>query len=213
MRAPGPVAAFTTCPAPWGTIHVAATARGIVALHLDSETVPFVDGLARRLHGPVAPVEDPAVPDEWRVMLLRAVSEVVEYLAGNRRQFDLPLDLTPLSEWDRIVLTGAAGVPFGETVGYGELARRIGRRGAARAVGSAMGRNPVGLLIPCHRVIASDGGLGGYGGSGYSGREAALALKRRLLTGEGAWPAESPSAATRGRGGGPMERAEPAGRE
>jgi len=76
----------------------------------------------------------------------------------------------------------------GETVGYGELARRIGRPGAAQAVGGAMGRNPVPILIPCHRVIAGDGTIGGYGGSNYADRRASLAIKRRLLAIEGIEP-------------------------
>jgi methylated-DNA-[protein]-cysteine S-methyltransferase len=181
----GPAAAFTTCPAPWGTIHVAATGRGVVALDLDTETAAFVDGLARRLHGPVVPMEDASVPAALRQLLDRTVKQVGEYLARTRRTFDLPVDLSPLSEWDRRVLSGAARLGYGEAVGYGELARRIGKPGAARAVGSAMSRNPVGLVIPCHRVIASDGTLGGYGGSSYDDRQAALARKRELLAHEG----------------------------
>jgi methylated-DNA-[protein]-cysteine S-methyltransferase len=181
----GPIAAFTTCQGPWGTIHVAATARGVVALDLAAETPAFVDGLARRLHGTVVPVENAAVPGEWRSLLERAVRQVGEYLAGARRTFDLPVDLRPLSEWDRRVLTGAARLGYGEAVGYGELARRIGKAGAARAVGGAMSRNPVGLVIPCHRVIASDGSLGGYGGYSSADRQTALALKRELLAREG----------------------------
>jgi O-6-methylguanine DNA methyltransferase len=76
-------------------------------------------------------------------------------------------------------------IPRGQTAGYGEVARRIGRPGAARAVGGAVGRNPVGLLVPCHRVIAADGTLGGYGAAAWGGREAALAVKRELLLLEG----------------------------
>ena len=75
--------------------------------------------------------------------------------------------------------------PAASTAGYGEVARRIGRPGAARAVGGAVGRNPVGLLIPCHRVIAGDGTLGGYGAAAWGGREAALEVKRELLALEG----------------------------
>jgi O-6-methylguanine DNA methyltransferase len=179
-----PVAAFTTCPAPWGLLHVAATAAGIVAVDLGSETPDFVDGLARRLHGRVLPGEDGEVPAEWRATLSEAGRQMGEWFAGERRSFDLPIDLR-VSDWDRLVLTGAARLQFGETVGYGELARRIGRPGAAQAVGGAMGRNPLPILIPCHRVIAGDGTLGGYGGSTYADRRAALAIKRRLLALEG----------------------------
>jgi methylated-DNA-[protein]-cysteine S-methyltransferase len=76
-------------------------------------------------------------------------------------------------------------IPRGTTASYGEVARRIGRPGAARAVGGAVGRNPVGLLVPCHRVIAGDGTLGGYGVAAWGGLEAALDLKQALLRLEG----------------------------
>ncbi len=187
-RVAGPAAAFTTCPAPWGQLHVAATASGIVAVDLDSETPDFVDGLTRRLHGRVLPAEDGDVPAEWRATLGAATRQIGEWFAGKRRRFEVPIDLR-VSNWDRLVLDGAARLQYGETVGYGELARRIGRPGAAQAVGGAMGRNPVPLLIPCHRVIAGDGTLGGYGGSNYADRQTALAIKRRLLALEGVRPA------------------------
>ena len=181
------VAAFTTCPAPWGSLQVAATAVGVVAVDLGSETPDFIDGLARRLHGSVLPAEDGEVPAEWRATLDAATKQIGEWFAGTRTAFELPIDLR-VSDWDRLVLTGAARLRYGETAGYGELARRIGRPGAAQAVGGAMGRNPVPILIPCHRVIAGDGSLGGYGGSNYADRQACLAIKRRLLGIEGAWP-------------------------
>jgi O-6-methylguanine DNA methyltransferase len=186
MTTPPPaiVAAFTTCPGPWGQIHVATSAHGIVALELGSETAPFVDSLARRLHGTVVPAEDGDVPEGWRETLAAATRQIAEFFAGGRRTFDLPIDLRG-SEWDRLVLTGAARLQYGETVSYGELARRIGRPGAAQAVGGAMGRNPIGLLIPCHRVIGASRRIGGYGGSSDSERRAALDIKRELLALEG----------------------------
>jgi methylated-DNA-[protein]-cysteine S-methyltransferase len=162
---------------------VAATAAGIVALHLDTETADFVDGLSRRLRGQVLPAEDGQVPAEWRATLAEAARQIGEYFGGKRRVFELPIDLL-VSDWDRRVLTGVAGVGYGETISYGELARRIGHPGANQAVGGAMSRNPIGLVIPCHRVVAT-GGLGGYGGSSYADRQAALAVKRRLLAIEG----------------------------
>ncbi|MCG0314672.1 MAG: MGMT family protein, partial [Calditerricola sp.] len=97
----------------------------------------------------------------------------------------VPVDLADRSDWDRLVLGAVRAIPRGETASYGEVARRIGRTGAARAVGGAVGRNPVGLLIPCHRVIAGDGSLGGYGVAAFGGRGAALAVKRELLALEG----------------------------
>jgi methylated-DNA-[protein]-cysteine S-methyltransferase len=178
------VAAFATCPAPWGMLHVAATAAGIVAVGLDEETPGFVDDLARRLHGTVLPAEDAEVPAAWCTTLDAAARQIREYFAGDRRGFDLPIDLR-VSDWDRLVLTGAAGLAFGETASYGELARYIGRPGAAQAVGGAMGRNPVPILIPCHRVVGANGALGGYGGSTWADRQAGLAIKRALLSIEG----------------------------
>lgn len=85
------------------------------------------------------------------------------FWAGDLRTFDLPLDLrgTP---FQRSVWTQLAAIPFAETISYGELARRVGDPGAARAVGAANGRNPVSIVVPCHRVIGASGTLVGYGG-------------------------------------------------
>ena len=97
----------------------------------------------------------------------------------------MKLDLDDRPAWDRAVLGAARTIPRGETRSYGEIARQVGRPGAARAVGGAIGRNPVALAIPCHRVIAGDGTLGGYGGGWWGDRDALLDLKARLLAGEG----------------------------
>jgi methylated-DNA-[protein]-cysteine S-methyltransferase len=178
-----PIAAFVTLPASWGILHVAATASGIVAVDLGAETPFFVDDLSRRLHGTV-PAEDGEVAAEWRTVLYEATRQIGEFLAGTRRVMTVRIDLR-VSDWDRLVLTGAARLQFGETASYGELARRVGRPGAAQAVGGAMSRNPVPILIPCHRVIAAGRRIGGYGGSNYADRQAALDIKRRLLALEG----------------------------
>jgi methylated-DNA-[protein]-cysteine S-methyltransferase len=132
-----PVAAFVTFPAPWGILHVAATSKGIVAVDLGAETPFFVDDLARRLHGTVLPAEDGDVPAEWRAALDEATRQIGEFLSGARQAMTVPIDLR-VSDWDRLVLTGAARLQFGETASYGELARRVGRPGAAQAVGGAM---------------------------------------------------------------------------
>lgn len=161
----------------------------IVAVDLGTETPDFVDGLARRLHGRVVPAEDGEILVEWRAALDAASRQIGEFFAGKRQSFSVPIDLR-VSDWDRLVLTGAARVHFGETASYGELARRVGRPGAAQAVGSAMGRNPVPILIPCHRIIGAHGTLGGYGGATYADRQAALAMKRRLLAIEGTTPGD-----------------------
>jgi len=104
----------------------------------------------------------------------RATAELREYLAGERTFFDLPWDLRTLPPFSRRVLEVTARIPFGDVRTYAEVARAIGAPRASRAVGNALGANPVPLVIPCHRVIRGDGGTGGYGlGS---------ALKPRLLT-------------------------------
>ena len=112
----------------------------------------------------------------------RIARQLDEFFAGRRTEFDVAVDLTvaDLSDFQRHVLaTARAEVPYGETVTYGELAELAGRPGAARAVGTAMARNPVPLFVPCHRVVAA-GGIGGYGGG-----PAGIALKRALLDLEG----------------------------
>jgi methylated-DNA-[protein]-cysteine S-methyltransferase len=108
----------------------------------------------------------------------RATEQLAQYLRGERREFDLPLDLSGVDPEPRAVLEELrAGTPYGTVITYGELARRSGCTGGARAVGQIMARNPLPLVIPCHRVVAA-ADLGGYGGG--------LSLKRRLLRLEGA---------------------------
>lgn len=89
--------------------------------------------------------------------------QLAEYFAGERTCFDVPLELEG-TEFQRRVWSELCAIPYGETISYGELARRVGNPKAYRAVGLANGRNPVAVIVPCHRVISSDGSLGGYGG-------------------------------------------------
>lgn len=113
-----------------------------------------------------------AEADAGHPLVRRALAQLREYFAGLRRQFDLPL--APVGSAFQVrVWQALCAIPYGETRSYGELARAIGSPRAARAVGAANGANPIAIVIPCHRVIQSDGGLGGYGG----GRE----LKQFLL--------------------------------
>lgn len=174
----------TTADTPWGPARIAVGRHGVVALSLLSPIEVFEAGLARRGYTSLAPLER---SHGRRADLAAEVSDRIgAYVLGAPVPLaDLPVDLTDRSSWDRLVLEAVRAIPRGETVGYGEVARRIGRTGAARAVGGAVGRNPVGLLIPCHRVIAGDGSLGGYGVAAWGGREAALDLKRQLLALEG----------------------------
>lgn len=103
----------------------------------------------------------------------RVARELEEYARGRRREFTFPVTAEGTS-FDRRVWERVAAIPYGATRTYGEIARELGRPGAARAVGAANGRNPIPIVIPCHRVVAAGGGLGGYGGG--------LPLKRRLLS-------------------------------
>ncbi len=93
----------------------------------------------------------------------RAVQQLAEYFDGGRTTFDVPLELGGTA-FQRTVWAALRGIPYGETVSYGELAGRIGRPTASRAVGLANGRNPVSIIVPCHRVVGSTGDLTGYGG-------------------------------------------------
>ena len=164
---------FAVIDSPHGPIHAAVTERGVRAVAFRTTTEAFLGGrtTVRRAegHGYVAQLE----------------SELADYWAGMRQIFDVPLDLAVRTAWDRRVLDVVRSIAFGQTLSYGEVARRAGSPGAARAVGGAVGRNPIGLLIPCHRVIAADGRLGGYGGSWLADAGQLLALKRALLAGEG----------------------------
>lgn len=108
-----------------------------------------------------------------------AMRQLGEYFAGERSDFDLPL--TPLgTAFQRSVWRQLQEIPYGATISYGELARRVGNPKASRAVGSANGRNPLPIVIPCHRVIAGDGTLGGFGG-GLATKQTLLALEQRNL--------------------------------
>lgn len=183
---------------PWGPVHVAATERGIVAVGWLTTEAAFEADLARRLDGSVDeasddPVDeasddpaDDAADDRTRRHLGGAIAALGDLFAGRPMHATVRFDLSDRAPWDQRVLTAVAGIPWGSTASYGEIARRIGSPGAARAVGGAVGRNPVSLLIPCHRVIAADGTIGGYGGDGWGGgREERLDIKRDLLAREG----------------------------
>jgi len=108
-------------------------------------------------------VEDRKEGAASNVLCAETVRQLAEYFDGKREDFDLPLELTG-TEFQRQVWTELTSIPFGQTVSYGDLARSIGKPSAVRAVGSANGDNPISIIVPCHRVIGSDGGLTGYGG-------------------------------------------------
>ncbi|HUU44846.1 MAG TPA: methylated-DNA--[protein]-cysteine S-methyltransferase [Acidobacteriota bacterium] len=137
-----------------GEVWVAERARGIWTIHIDTTRDRFLDRLQRD------GVE--AVADERQTAGTRRALR--EYFAGKRRRFDCKIDWSRLQGFDRRALQVCAKIPYGKVMSYGEIARRAGSPGGARAAGQAMGKNPFALVVPCHRVIKSDGSLGGYGG-------------------------------------------------
>jgi methylated-DNA-[protein]-cysteine S-methyltransferase len=156
---------------PIGPVYVAVGERGLVAVRLGMSEAAFVAGVAR---------ETGAAPARSAARAGTAARQMREYLAGKRTAFDVPVDLSQLSDFQRRVLLAASQVPRGQVATYTDIARRIGKPGAARAVGQALSRNPVPIVMPCHRVLAADGSLRGYLGGG------GVATKARLLELEGA---------------------------
>lgn len=144
---------------PVGKLTISCTENGISGLHIEG------DRYFER------------VPSKWThnhksKLLLKAKEQLDEYFAGTLEQFDLPLDLEG-THFQQEVWAALLDVPYGTTTTYAHIAEKIGKPNAVRAVGSAVGRNPVCILIPCHRVLTSDGKLGGF--------VAGLACKKQLL--------------------------------
>ncbi len=150
---------------PIGSFRIASTDQGLAYVELPHANGRGMDGWLRRC------LPDAKV-DRDDAFNRPAAKQIVEYLKGERTDFDLPLDLrgTPFQQQ---VWAALLGIPYGETRSYREIARSIRKPRAVRAVGAANGANPVSLVVPCHRVVASGGKLGGYGGG--------LELKQRLL--------------------------------
>lgn len=157
-----------------GTVYLAVGPEGLVALNFSLPEARFLEKT-----GQLAGLESPVfVRDPRRTAMYR--QQVLRYLAGETDDFDLPVDLRTQTAFQQAVLEATARVPRGQIATYGEIARRIGRPAAARAVGQALANNPVPLVIPCHRVVASDGSLRGYSGGG------GVKTKAHLLAMEGA---------------------------
>jgi methylated-DNA-[protein]-cysteine S-methyltransferase len=121
----------------------------------------------------------PSVPQGDAAALATAAIQLEQYFAGERTEFDLDVQLegTP---FERRVWAEVRAIPYGETASYAEIARRIGSPGASRAVGRANGHNPIAVIVPCHRVVGSDGSLTGYAG-GIEMKRALLDLERRAV--------------------------------
>jgi methylated-DNA-[protein]-cysteine S-methyltransferase len=165
---------------------VAATERGIAAAEWQPDAEAFAAEVSARLHAPVVALEDTLPGDRTADGLRRALPVMEALLRGERVDADdVQTDLSDRPVWDRTVLDEVRRVGWGSTASYGDIARRIGAPRAARAVGGALGRNPISLLIPCHRIIAGDGTLGGYGGTGWIDRDRQRSRKEALLLREG----------------------------
>jgi methylated-DNA-[protein]-cysteine S-methyltransferase len=149
---------------PVGGLLVAVTERGLCRISFDPEPERETEQLARAFGARVLRSRKPLDPVK---------RELDQYFEGERHEFDLAVDLRGRSEFTRQVLEQLAQVPYGEVTTYGSLAARSGRPRAARAVGTIMNRNPIPIVLPCHRVVGSTGSLVGYGGG--------LERKRLLL--------------------------------
>jgi methylated-DNA-[protein]-cysteine S-methyltransferase len=142
---------------PIGPIWVALSDRGILAIDWCLTQANFTRLLQKRFHTNV-------VYDETRTA--ESLHQLSDYLSGNRHQFDLPIELIGMTPFQLQVMQLTSAIPYGQTSTYKEIAARIGNPHAARAVGCVEATNPIPLVIPCHRVIGSDGKLHGYGGPG-----------------------------------------------
>lgn len=156
---------------PVGSLLVGVSDRGLCRVHFDPEPEVELELLARQF-GPRILRSPPAVD--------RVRRELDEYFAGRRRGFDLELDLRAAPQFHRRVLDELRRVGYGETTTYGTLAAQVGAPKAARAVGTVMNRNPVPIVLPCHRVVGASGSLVGYGG-GLERKEWLLRLEGALL--------------------------------
>ena len=162
-------AAYDVIDSELGPLLAAVTDHGLARISYDPEPERELETLAR-LVGPRV-LRAPRALDTTR-------RELDDYFAGRRTTFDLELDLRGLTEFTRRVLGELATVPYGHTETYAELAARAGNARASRAVGMVMNRNPIPIVLPCHRIVGSSGSLVGYGGG--------LERKERLLRLEGA---------------------------
>ena len=156
---------------PVGQLLVSVSDRGLCRVHFDPDPELELEDLARRF-GPRV-LRAPAALDDVR-------RELDEYFDGRRHAFDLALDLRAAPEFHQRVLAELARVEYGHTTTYGALAARVGSPKAARAIGTVMNRNPIPIVLPCHRVVGASGSLTGYGG-GLERKEWLLRLEGALL--------------------------------
>jgi len=162
--------AIDSCQTAWGWVGVASSPNGLLALTLPEPTRERALKPLLERWGKEQSYDDPRL-DNLKTKLQR-------YFDGQRVLFDEPLYLRGATAFQRRVWLAVRDIPYGETRSYSQIARQVGSPGAARAVGQAMAANPLPIIVPCHRVIGSDGNLCGFGGG--------LDVKRRLLEMEGA---------------------------
>ena len=163
--------AYDVVDTPIGDLLVAVTDGGVCRISFDPEPEREVEVLAKSFGVRVLRTPRPVDP---------ARRELDEYFEGRRRDFELRTDLRLVADFNRRVLAELRRVPYGQVTTYGELAARAAAPRAARAVGTVMNRNPVPIVLPCHRVIGKNGKLVGYGG-GLERKEALLRLEGALL--------------------------------
>ena len=161
-----PLTVQTHTSTPLGTVRLAASPAGLCGLWFDGQR-----HLPAQLDGPLAWPEAPEHP-----LLRKAAEQLRQYLRGERQHFALPLDLAGGTAFQQAVWQALLRIPAGRTTSYGALGREIGRPAAVRAVGAAVGRNPLSVVVPCHRVLGSDGSLTGYAG-GLERKQALLRLE------------------------------------
>ena len=149
---------------PFGPVYIASTSRGLCRVSFRTNDEKFAGQLFDR----------GLLPEHNQRRIGKERAELSEYLAGRRMHFELPLDFRLVTPFQRKVLSATARVSFGHCVSYSDIARRIGQPEARRAVGGALGKNPIAIVVPCHRVIAADGSIGGYTGG--------LDVKRALFS-------------------------------
>ena len=155
---------------PLGPMVLAATTQGLAGLWFEGQR-----------HLPAPLLAESTTPGGWPTdpdhpVLKRAMQQLTAYFAGQRTPFDLPLDLSGGTAFQQSVWQALLALPPGSTASYGQISSRIGKPTAVRAVGAAVGRNPVSIIVPCHRVMGADGSLTGYAG-GLDRKTALLALE------------------------------------
>jgi methylated-DNA-[protein]-cysteine S-methyltransferase len=164
---------------PLGPLWVAVGPRGVLNIHYGPEPSPLELRRIVRAYGPGV------LPDARRVD--DVARELDQYFSGKRREFDVAIDLSPLTPFQRKVLAVTARVPYGELITYAKVAHHTGNDKAYRAAAGAIGDNPIPIVVPCHRVVASDGTLGGYAG-GLEAKRRLRKLERGADVPRGGWP-------------------------